>query len=919
MQLTPSSPHDALTPRRRRALWKAAGWVLALAVAFLPAGDLGAQKKRPRRPKKQPAGKRPKKQTPKKKKADDKPELFTLKEMLENHLPTVKELLDREKEGGQRLDWIVMKNGSVYVVHPVSPRPDTLEKIQQRIDESKKWPRPKTEEERQEQNRRRSELGFLPIYLHDGGAEPEAKIYYTSIEKILHHEDLLLIRIRMLQESGDLPLAFELLFKLKRAKPGWPTLGEAEKRQLLAEAANHIRQKQDVDALVKLEELHDRDAQFTDEKFPAPSKLMGEVVDRLASAALRQGDFRRARHYLGRLMRIDANHSVYRRWADDLQKRADKLQRQALDAADAKRHDEAARLIARAVDVWPAASGLQASYDELTNRFQRIAVGVFHLPGEVSPFIVPTLADERRRFLTETPLFEARRLDEVVEYGTQYFRDWTPTDLGRTTVFELSAKRPYWQPQPAITAMDIGDSFRARLDPRSPYYDERLTSYVRSVRVPSPTRLEVRFFRVPPRLESVFRQPLVRWNGRRSGGDRPAVTSRSGRRKPNRLKAPPADAPTGSTIPASGLLSPRFSPYKPETWTDRRQVYRRHIPEPDVVPDNRYHVAEIEELRFDTPRQAIQALKRGQVQVLAHLRPLEAKRLAEDRRIEVRPYSVPITHAIQFNPETDALRDRELRRALTYALDRKAMLERIVLRTRDGGDPDDGRLVSAPFPRYSYAYGVVRQKEYDITLALALSLTVRRGVQRAHEAAIGGSMMLGFLKRGEKSGWLPKLRMLVAPGDVSRNVAEACVKQWARIGIRVEIVQPGSLRRGEPLHWDLVYRTSKMIDPVVDLWPYLTFERRARVASLKHLPDWLRQELIRVDLSPDWKSATDNLQALHAHLSKETVLIPLWEVDDYIAFRREVQAYDDSQAKPVHTYQNVVRWIARPGYPTNFP
>jgi len=847
-------------------------------------------------PKKEPAPKQP----PAKKADDDSgPVIKKYDEMIEE-LPTVKQLLNEPP-----VDWVVLDNNDVYVVLPVTPRPKTLEKIQKRIDDAKKLPRPRTQKEREERFEMLKKLPFLYVTLKDGGSKPLRRIHYKNIKAVIHHEDILLLRIKKLQDEGDFPLAFELLFNLKRRKPSWPGLAAVENRQLLAEAENDVKEKQLLTALVRLEELHARDPKFKDEDLTDLQELFGQVVDDLVKPAVQTEDFRRARHYIGRLAAREPKHPVYLRWEKTLQERAEKVLADAQAASQAGRHDDAVDLVVQAVDIWPNTPRLQSAFTTLTRRFQQVRVGVKRFAGEATPFFLPTLADERIRYLTETRLFEPRAVEETVHYQTRYFLDWTPTDLGRRTVFQLQTRRPPWLPQKLATAPVIARNLRNRLDPESPEYDERLTSYIRSIRVDSPTRLQIRFSRVPPRLESVLRFPLVETD--RRGGRSNEVSIRSGK--------PPLGE--NGSVP---LLSRRFRPHAPETWTDRLQVFRRSRPEPGRSAN--YHVAEIEEVKFDSDEKAVQALKRGRIHMLAHVAPHHRTQLARDQgRIEVREYALPVNHMLQFNPDSVPTHSHELRRAMLYALNRPDMLRGLVLKTQDGGDANLGRVATAPFSSRSYAYNpLVKPRRYDITLALALTLTVRKQYQRANEAAVGAGLASLVASKGTKQGWIPKLKMLVTPGTVPRRVAEACIEQWGRIGIPVEIIEAGKLQQGRQPEWDILYRTAKMVDPVVELWPFLTMENRARVAALKQMPDWLRQELIRVDLARDWPTAVGLLHQVHEHLAAEIHLIPLFEVSDFLAYRKQdLTAYPSEALNPIHTYQDIERWEIQLTYPPNFP
>ena len=119
-----------------------------------------------------------------------------------------------------------------------------------------------------------------------------------------------------------------------------------------------------------------------------------------------------------------------------------------------------------------------------------------------------------------------------------------------------------------------------------------------------------------------------------------------------------------------------------------------------------------------------------------------------------------------------------------------------------------------------------------------------------------------------------------------------------------------------PPAWDLVYRKVSMCEPAVELWPFLTLEERPTVEGLSHLPDWLRQELVSLERVGDWKTAQRILHELHKHLWAEVFVLPLWEVADFMVFRKEVRGVP---IRPMHTYQNIDRWVVQPWYPRERP
>jgi hypothetical protein len=138
------------------------------------------------------------------------------------------------------------------------------------------------------------------------------------------------------------------------------------------------------------------------------------------------------------------------------------------------------------------------------------------------------------------------------------------------------------------------------------------------------------------------------------------------------------------------------------------------------------------------------------------------------------------------------------------------------------------------------------------------------------------------------------------------------IKSWQRVGIHAEIVPalPG-------VKWDVAYRTLRLEEPLVQLWPFLAADAGTRLEDLRHLPDWLREELLALDNVSDWKSVVSRLQQLHAHLFAEAECIPLWEVDDALVIRKNVR--DLPAVKFVTPYQAADRWIVQPWFSEEEP
>jgi hypothetical protein len=315
-------------------------------------------------------------------------------------------------------------------------------------------------------------------------------------------------------------------------------------------------------------------------------------------------------------------------------------------------------------------------------------------------------------------------------------------------------------------------------------------------------------------------------------------------------------------------------------------TYRRTIPEPDGSPA--FHVAEIAEIKHGSYGLAVQSLLRGEVDLIPHLRSWDVPRFQADERFVVQQYAAPVTHVVQINPRSKALANRELRRALAYALDRERLLNEVVLKDA----PEGGRLITAPYRSDSLGYDqLVEIPENDLTLAFALAAAVKK----------------------KSKDTMPKLTMLCVPDPLAEEAAAEIVRRWQKVGFEVELVtgdQPVS-------EWDIIYRTVRIAEPAIQLWPLLTLQPYARVQDVHYLPDQLRLELIGLETAPEWTSANRRLRRLHQHLMAEVQFIPLWEVDDYMAIRKN--GVSGFRGRPVYTYQDVEQWTTQAWYPPDEP
>lgn len=800
---------------------------------------------------------------------DEDPPLPLLEEM---ELPTTETLLTKDP-----VDWLVLKpDNRVLVVRPVYPRPNTLETMEANQEALKSAAtRPKreagesVEEYRERIARLLDESENLVVGLPDevaatrsDGADEYTLNAKRNIDRIIYHEDLMLRRADAQMNEGKLERAFEMLLVLQRRAPDWPGYPERRNRLVFEEAKKRLESNDFEAALAFFEELY--------QLAPGYGGLrngIGATIEALVARSVAAERLREARYYIARLRKSDPDHPTAKELAQQFLDRAGGLLEQAQEARAAEKHDVALAQALQATRVWPTHPSLRSVFRATATRYQILSLGVYRFPGDETSFFLPTAADRRWQSLLTTDLFEVRKIDRAAFYESRYFEEWTPTDLGRQIVFALRPRRASWESNPMLMAPDVVRAIQDRLNPDSPYYDERMSTFVDSLQVNSPHEFSVRFSTVPVRPQAVFRFPVrtpTKTLKVSSGADGEEL---------------PEDR---NSSPLNDVLSRRFRIHEE---AEDKVVFRREVPQARTL--SRFHVAEIVERRYENHEEAIKGLLSGDVSVLPDVPIWLADKFEQEDDFFTEPYGIPTTHVLQFNPESAPLKNSEFRRALAFVLDRESVLAETVLR-----DPAmrRGRVVSAPFPSTSYAYRAqTKPHPYDLYLAYSLKTVSKK--------RFGGDV--------------PELTMVCEPGEVIAAAAEELVKQWKRIGITVRIVG-----QDEPLpeNWDIVYRTVRMTEPVTDLWPFLTMKQDARVEDLEHLPDWLRQQLIELEQAVDFNSSVEMLQRLHFRLHQLVHLVPLWEIDDVIVIRNNIQGFPPNL---IHPYQNVERWNVQPWYPTD--
>ncbi len=812
-----------------------------------------------------------------------------LPKLSEMPLPTAEALLRADLDD-REFDWVVLKAGSpedrrVVVVNPLDSRPDILGK-QDAEYKKLEASRPQNQKEREARTKRLKTLRKLMFTLP--GDLTEYAVPVEQVDQILYFEDLMLLVVDQLLEKADYRTSYELLLRVETELPGWEKSIPRFEKLLLSEAATRAAAGEIYAALALLDQVFQRNPQSAE----LPTRL-GELVRPMISDAVGREDFRKARYLIDRVKRLFPQHEVAVAAQSELQTLSQNLLDKAAASGQQKLHADAAALARRAEAVWPTTGNGRAAFTQLFARHQVLRVGINDPQG---PFIhpAPLESDERLQELAQVSLFEPSSADELTYFRSGFFEVWDPSDLGREVVFTLRETKPSWQTQPLLTANQVAESIAQRIDIAHPLYSSRLASFVSEISVRSPSQLRIRFSRVPLSIESLLRFPATR------------------RVQPDGKQA--ADASADGT---TAVIATRF---QQQAATGNSTSWLRGVPEPDGLDSGKYHIAEIQEQRFDDRNRMIQAFNRGDIDYIPKLLPWEVDAfLASD--FQVKKYSLPMTHVLIFNPRSERITNAQTRRALSFAINREGILRSTILRDES---MKHGRPTSAAWHLRSYA---TEPREpaprFNLRLAYALRFAAEQQLRIAElmkltEAAKEKARVdkINFdpeqFRKNTKVDYvrLPRLRFVVEPGEVPKAAAERMLSYWTKIGFEIDLIQGD--QPGKPLadsDWDFCYRQVRMEEPLLELWPVLANDTTYDMSRLGLYPDWMRQELVGLDYASSFLDAQEKLFTIHRHIAAQAFLIPLWEVDEYAVMRKNVTG---TPAQLMSAYHNAERWMIKP-------
>jgi peptide/nickel transport system substrate-binding protein len=419
------------------------------------------------------------------------------------------------------------------------------------------------------------------------------------------------------------------------------------------------------------------------------------------------------------------------------------------------------------------------------------------------------------------------------------------------------------------SAIDVAHALIDRTDPHSLNYEARWADLLDRVEVPDETRVEVRLNHAPLKAIAALVGPVG-----------------------------PAHAGIDGKVAVSARERVLVSdgPYRCLESTDERTELRLRDESGTTVPPPGEpgvpRIRRIREFRLERGLAALAALLRGDVTLIDHVPSDQLDSLAQTPGIRVGRYVQPVVHLIALDARNPVLRSRALRRGLSYAVDRRTLLEDVLLK-HSAQEPD--APAAGPFFKGSSGDAPdVKPLGFDILLARML-------VAAARKERGGGPIRLTF-----EYPAIPEARAAAGKLAESFRIAGVEIVTAELPESRLET----ELRAGR--RFELAYRVVRCRDPIREAGPILCpgydappqADALASAASPRIL-----QLLLELERASDLPSARGLALQIDRESRDELPVIPLWQLVDHYAWRDRLQG---PQPVAEHLYQGLETWEVHP-------
>lgn len=694
--------------------------------------------------------------------------------------------------------------------------------------------------------------------------------------------DLLLEETDLLLKEKDYARAFRnLLFVYDHGGEGDKALEKQLQRILVLDGKQNFEQKNYSLALSIFEDVYQRGVKRIDQIQPIVMIMRG--YDLMVEKRFNKGEYEGVRAVLDAVERRygDEVKPLRERWTKRLTDTNHQFIAQAKEAmtnGNAKSAHAAARKAIYALPNDPASSQLLNSIIE---QFPLVYVGVSQSsPNGGDPTNTANWADRRMGRLTQRTIVEFDGLSD--EGGRYRFLNGTlqrMDDDGLNYQFQISNENQEFG-VPPVTAFQISQQLLDRADPSSPLYFEPWAKVAGTIAIDNPTTVSFR-----------LRIPFVR---------------------PEALLQVPYERPNDAGEPVQN------GPYVVTRHDDDITAFARN-PIYKVDPEAQY--PEVVETNFDNPSEAVDALIKGDIDVIDRVPIQDLRKLSRNPNVQLRKYIVPTVHMLIPNNRNDFTRNFDFRNGLLRGINRELIMKDSIAAGREVSGCE---VVNGPFPigtedndQIGYAYNPkVPQVNYDKILASVLVRVVQRqledrakeerAAERAEKQQAEGAPPADEVNQDQVIKIeFPELVLAFPKGEIPRVACTAIARMWRELGLKVKLRElPEGQTAPEDDEFDFLYVEIAMSEPLTDIESLFGNQGIASNLSAPVL-----QLVRKLSYSTSWQVAGRNLRQMHRQVLNNVSIIPLYQIQEYFAYRKNVKHLGRDL---VNLYENIDQWEVVP-------
>jgi len=624
------------------------------------------------------------------------------------------------------------------------------------------------------------------------------------------------------------------------------------------------------EALAAFEEIYRQD-----KRWPGLQKTISDILCEMASALQARAKWEEANAVIQRLLTMypeDPGGKVYQagiqKHNQDVRAKANERVAEARRMMKSAQYKEAIVVLLDAIGVDPNVPEARPLLAECRAKHQVLRYGDFEFPTCLHPLVAIKTAEKRIAQLLFDGLLDRTDRLETDEYFPRLAVKEESSQDNIVHTFTL-ASGLRWSDGQELTSADVAFTIRALQNEQGDGYNKSWASWIKSVETPDPLTVKITFARTPCRPNALLAFKVV-------------PRHKFGSEIPQR-KSDFSFAPVGS------------GPFALAQITGEEEIVMKRNEQFRMAAQGKPRLSEVSLKRYYDRVTAFTDFTRGDLELLTQLEPLQVdqlRKLGEDKFV-VKSHQTRTVYFLAMNFRRKIFQNPEMRQAIISAIDRHKIIAQY-FRGEQGGQAH--RVISGPFPAGSWAYNDGKDPNIPVP-------------DYAFAPELAKGLVQGLKDRG--LGTLLDVSLKFPADDL--KVERACVEmrnELNDVGIRVLAEKRMENNLHDEIYgsgdFDLVY-TSYSFDDTMDVSPLFDLEQigayRPNFSAYKN-PE-LNALFAELKNSPDPLKIKDLSWQIHAAVARDLAIIPLWQLDNYVAFKATLQ---DVKVHPYYLFGSPEEW-----------